>query len=111
MRVIRKSFGRCGQPTILFWSSELFFLSDEFAKSFKDNFVDCNSLSNLVDAFACDIKDTMNDDYCDVSSVSEVVKSLNLSKAYDYNFLTVEHIVSAHPAVYMVLKYLLNAIH
>ena len=32
------------------------FAPDEFAKSFNDNFVDSNNLSNLVDTFACDIK-------------------------------------------------------
>ena len=89
------------------------FSPDEFAKSFNNSFVDSNNLLNLVDTFACDIKDNMNDDYNDVISVSEIeeaVKSLNLSKAYDYNCLTVEQIVIAHLAVYMVLKYIFNAI-
>ena len=89
------------------------FSPNEFAKSFKDNYIDNNNLSNFVNTFACEIKDNMNDDFCDVISVSEIeetVKSLKLSKAYDYICLTVEQIVNAHPAVYMVLKYLFNAI-
>ena len=90
-----------------------YFSPDEFAKTFNENFVDSNNLSHLVNTFVCDIKDNMNDDYYDVIFVSEIeeaVKSLNLSKAYDYKCLTVEHIVNVHPAVYMVLKYLFSAI-
>ena len=89
------------------------FSFDEFAKSFNNNFADSNNLSNLVDTFVSDIKDNMNDDYYDVISVSEIeeaVKSLNLSKVYDYNCLTVEHIINVHHAVYMVLMYLFNAV-
>ena len=90
-----------------------FFLPNEFAKSFNEIFVDSNNLSHLVNIFARDIKDNMNDDFYDVMSVSEIeeaVKSLNLSKAYDNNCLTVELIVNANPVVglYMVLKYLFN---
>ena len=89
------------------------FSPDEFAKSFNDNVIDSNNLSHLVDIFVCDIKENMNDDYYDVISVSEIdeaVKSLKLSKAYDYNCLTVEHVVNAHPALCVALKYLFNAI-